>query len=307
MPNHGEDAKIAFIISYLSGSACQWVQSYLEVDMLGNQVELWLHDTTVFWREMNARYGQLNEGDNHRQELKKLRQKGTVQDYLIEFQRLLVYLGYNNITLHDMFYDHLSMEVKQSMLAQSFDPAGVTTFNQVAERALLIDMHIQQFAKVEKPKHASSPCATTTAHTTTTTTTQATTTKTLLSKGDQVFTIGTDGRATCGKVTKIAENAKGFNAPWVKRAGQEGKVKMTFNSLKKDTWPAPSTPSDPKGPGPMDIDSAGKGKVAALAPSASGEPVGLSAGSYSIRCSYTSNHSVSKFSCDSVDRARSDE
>ncbi|KAG8781151.1 hypothetical protein FRC12_022180 [Ceratobasidium sp. 428] len=68
MPNHGEDAKIAFIISYLSGSARQWVQSYLKVDMLGNQVVLWLHDTTLFWREMNARYGQLNEGDDHRQD-----------------------------------------------------------------------------------------------------------------------------------------------------------------------------------------------------------------------------------------------
>ncbi|KAG8723307.1 hypothetical protein FRC09_003859 [Ceratobasidium sp. 395] len=40
----------------------------------------------------------------------------------------------------------------------------------------------------------------------------------------------------------------------------DGEVKMTFDSLKKDTRPVPSAPSDPKGPGPMDVDSAGKGK-----------------------------------------------
>ncbi|KAG8781157.1 hypothetical protein FRC12_022186 [Ceratobasidium sp. 428] len=193
-----------------------------------------------------------------RQELKKLRQKGTVQDYLTEFQRLSAYLGYNDITLCDMFYDHLSMEVKHSMLAQSFDPAGTTTFNELAERALLIDKHIQQFAKTEKPKNNPSP-STSTAKTTTTTTTQTTTAKTLLSKGDRVFTIGTDGRATRGQVTKIAKNAKGFNAPWVKWDGQNDEVKMTFDSLKKDTRPAP-TPGTSKGPGPMDLDSAGKGK-----------------------------------------------
>ncbi|KAG8786825.1 hypothetical protein FRC12_016213, partial [Ceratobasidium sp. 428] len=76
-----------------------------------------------------------------------------------------------------------------------------------------------------------------------------------VAKGNRVFTIGTDGRATHGKVTKITKNAKGFNAPWVKWDGQDSEVEMTFDSLKKDTRPAPSTPSDPKGPGPMDIDT----------------------------------------------------
>ncbi|KAG8703939.1 hypothetical protein FRC09_003862, partial [Ceratobasidium sp. 395] len=79
--------------------------------------------------------------------------------------------------------------------------------------------------------------------------------KATVAKGDRVFTIGTDGRATHGKVTKITKNAKGFNAPWVKWDGQDSEVEMTFDSLKKDTRPAPSTPSDPKGPGPMDIDT----------------------------------------------------
>ncbi|KAG8709340.1 hypothetical protein FRC09_000728 [Ceratobasidium sp. 395] len=117
MSNHNEDQKVAFIISYLLGSARQWVQSYLEIDMLGNQVVLWLHDTTLFWREINARYGQINEGKDYRHDLKKLCQKGTVQDYLTEFQRLSAYLGYNDITLRDLFYDNLSMEVKLQLFS----------------------------------------------------------------------------------------------------------------------------------------------------------------------------------------------
>ncbi|QRV85087.1 Transposon Tf2-12 polyprotein [Ceratobasidium sp. AG-Ba] len=126
--------KIAFITSYLEGTASEWVNAFEEQQYINNINVPWLSDLAQFWTEFSQRYGDVNRSENHRALLRKLRQNKTVQEYVTQFNLYAAGLGYNDAALRDQFYDGLSDEIRNSMIAQNYDP---TTHNlaHVAGRA----------------------------------------------------------------------------------------------------------------------------------------------------------------------------
>jgi hypothetical protein len=270
-PGATEEQAARFIISYFDGAPKAWVQPFLEQEMLQNHRVPWLHSLGDFLAEFIARFGEANRDENACIKLKKLKHHGTVQDYLTGFQTHSASLGYNDVVLRDMFYDGLSQEIREDMLAQDFEPAGTTTFLEIAERALRIDRHCQ-LHKHEKSKSLSSaPANKATSFTPSSNASSNQATRDRLSKGDNVYMLQADGKAKKGKITDNGKNSKGIATPSVTWNGEKSPVQVPFNTIRRDNRPAPapssfsqllSPPKDPKGPGPMDIDAAGgKAKI----------------------------------------------
>jgi hypothetical protein len=72
-----------------------------------------------------------------------------------------------------------------------------------------------------------------------------------------------DNKAKKGAITAIGKNNWGFVMPMVKWNNVAKPVNILFSVLKRDTHPVSTITApkaDPKGPVPMDIDSATKGK-----------------------------------------------
>ncbi|QRV77354.1 Retrotransposon gag protein [Ceratobasidium sp. AG-Ba] len=221
-----DDDKIAFIISYLDGKASEWIQPHMEHDVL-RQALPWLHN------------------------------KSLVQDYVTEFQSLVAYVNYDDLALHDMFYEGLKDEIKMAMLSQLFDVKDNTTTGQmVVDRALLINQHLEQFAGRSIFENKNSPSSNNRAAT-------AVPACEKLSSGNAVYMIGTDGRAVKGKIESIGRTSRGQMVPNVKWTSQNATVQVPFPALKKDdrrtlgTSRAPPPPpvlAKGKGPGPMELD-----------------------------------------------------
>ncbi|QRW10465.1 Retrotransposon gag protein [Ceratobasidium sp. AG-Ba] len=186
MPSHTDEQKIAFITSYLEGTASEWVNAFEEQQYINNINVPWLSDLAQFWTEFSQRYGDVNRSENHRALLRKLRQNKTVQEYVTQFNLYAAGLGYNDAALRDQFYDGLSDEIRNSMIAQNYDP---TTHNlaHVAGRALDIDRHLISFGGKK-----TSNSSTKTSSVAKTVTTSSSSTQERFSKNDCVYMIGTD-------------------------------------------------------------------------------------------------------------------
>lgn len=254
-PNATAEAKVAFIFSLLEGTARDWLEPYMESDLLLGHRVPFLHDDALFWDQFKNRYGMVNRDENNRANLKALKQKGSVQEYLGLFQTYAATLGYNDVALRDMFYEGLSDEIINDMVSQDFEPLGNTTFQQVAERAL----------KIDKRRRPAKKQTSTSTRATSVTSTTTTSTREQFNKGDKVYMIGTDGRAKKGTIAEITKNAKGKTAPKVQWNGETTATTVPFATLRRDTRPAlPATASTPglakgSGPGPMELDGKGKG------------------------------------------------
>ncbi|QRW13670.1 Retrotransposon gag protein [Ceratobasidium sp. AG-Ba] len=258
MPSHTDEQKIAFITSYLEGTASEWVNAFEEQQYINNINVPWLSDLAQFWTEFSQRYGDVNRSENHRALLRKLRQNKTVQEYVTQFNLYAAGLGYNDAALRDQFYDGLSDEIRNSMIAQNYDP---TTHNlaHVAGRALDIDRHLISFGG-KKTSNSSTSKTSSVAKTATAT---SSSTQERFSKNDRVYMIGTDGRAKKGKITRIGPGLGGRIQPTVQWDGDSNEVKLQFRDLKKDTKPA-TAPPPKRDPDAMDLDNAGKGKKAVI-------------------------------------------
>ncbi|QRV78755.1 Retrotransposon gag protein [Ceratobasidium sp. AG-Ba] len=255
-PGISDNNKIAFIILYLDGKASEWIEPHMEHDVLRQTVP-WLHNVNLFWAEFEKRFGEIDRATKALKNLKSLKQKSSVQDYVTEFQSLAAYVNCDDLALHDMFYEGLKDEIKMAMLSQLFDVKdSAITGQMVVDRALLIDQHLEQFAGrsifENKNSSTSNNCANTTAQT-----------REKLSSGDAVYMIGTDGRAVKGKIESIGRNSRGQVVPNVKWTGQSSTVQVPFPALKKDDRPTSGTsralPPPPalakgKGLGPMELD-----------------------------------------------------
>ncbi|QRV95315.1 Retrotransposon gag protein [Ceratobasidium sp. AG-Ba] len=237
MPTHTNEQKIAFFMSYL------------EVP--------WLFDLTQLWAEFGQHYGDVNQSKNHHALLRTLKQNKTVQEYVTQFNLYAAGLGYNNAALRDQFYDGLSDEIRNSMIAQNYDP---TTHRvaEVANRTLEIDRHLISFGG-KKTSNMSTNKTSGSSTKATATTTGSSSTQERFSCNDQVYMIGTNGRAKKGKITKIGPGLGGQIQPTVQWDGDSNKVKLQFCGLKKGTKPA-AAPPPKKDPDAMDLDNAGKGK-----------------------------------------------
>jgi hypothetical protein len=165
-----------------------------------------------------------------------------------------------------MFYDGLKENIKDAMLSQNFDP-HTSTFTELTNRALQIDARLEAYkparssitSHVTPTKSSSNTNAAPTGSTPSSRTSQD-----CLNKGDPVFMIGADGKAKKGVITSIGKNTRGFATPTVQWNGSSETVSIPFSSIKRDNKPAATVAApkvDHKGPAPMDVDSAGKGKT----------------------------------------------
>jgi hypothetical protein len=98
-PNPSVDNQILFMISYLEGSAHDWLKPYLEQDLDPTNPVIWLHNAALFWTEFDCRFGEVNKVDNYCGKLCKLSQTKSAQDYLREFQTLSARLRYDTVVL----------------------------------------------------------------------------------------------------------------------------------------------------------------------------------------------------------------
>lgn len=154
-PSASEYQKVMFIVSYLEGTASEWLRPYNERDLIVPVP--FLHDTNLFWQEFEKRFGEVDKTGVYRKKLRSLKQTGSVQDYLRDFQTYAGPLGYGDNAIRDMFYDNLATYIMEAMLAQMFDP-NQHTFEEVATRALEIDQRSEAFkSRPSASKSSSKP------------------------------------------------------------------------------------------------------------------------------------------------------
>ncbi|CAE6469155.1 unnamed protein product [Rhizoctonia solani] len=266
-PGTTVDVQIAIIISLLDGKAHEWLEPYLEDDVVKGNTVSWLHDLDDFWTQFNSRFAEQNRTENFRAKLRALKQTKSVQQYFKDFQTYSQGLGYNDVSLRDMFYDGLSLKIKEMLMAQDYDHnAATVSLQTLAEKALKIDQRLEQFASQHgssKTTSSSGPSSSASGKKGTELSSAAQgAPRDKLTVGDKVYQIDSDGRARKGTISKIGRNAKGQAIPTVKwNTGDSSEA--SFKNIKKDAYPDTTTvPSVPKnsGPAPMDLDSAGSGK-----------------------------------------------
>ncbi|QRV79976.1 Transposon Tf2-12 polyprotein [Ceratobasidium sp. AG-Ba] len=201
------------MISYLDGKVSEWIEPHLEHNVLCQAVPL-LHNVSLFWAEFEKGFEEIDCATKALKNLKSLKQKLSVQDYVTKFQYLAAYVDYNNLALWDMFYKGLKDEIKMAMLSQLFDIEDDSTTGQmVVDHALLIDQYREQFSgqSMFDNKNTSSSKDHTVAPT------NNTCKKLLL--GDAVYMIVMDGCAVKRKIESIGQNNQGQVVPNVKWAG----------------------------------------------------------------------------------------
>ncbi|KAF8747987.1 hypothetical protein RHS01_11135 [Rhizoctonia solani] len=219
-PGSTVDEQIAFIISCLDGKAHEWLEPYLEEDVVK---------------------GILTE--NFHAKLRTLKQTKGVQDYYKDFQTYSQGLGYNDPSLRDMFYDGLSHKIKETLMVQDYDHADASvTLATLAEKALKVDQRLEQFAAQHKGSSSSSNQSGSKSSTSTSAAAQGAP-RDKLSVGEQVYAI-VDGKAKKGVLQKIGQNAKGIAVPIVK--WNDGTtMDVTFKTIKKDNHPVTATSTPP--------------------------------------------------------------
>ncbi|KAF8747079.1 Retrotransposon gag protein [Rhizoctonia solani] len=241
--NRSHEEKILWVTSYFEGAAEDWVRPYKERKVFRGEAVPLLEDIDVFWAKFTKHYVDTNCDEKYRQKWNNLRQKASVQEYTREFQQYSVSLGYSDETLRNKYYDGLKNDIKDIMLSTMFQWRRATA-QQVYDKAEEIANHIES-TRLSNP---SVPTARLSSNAAPTTISNPTPTCTRLNVGDNVYMID----------------------PTTRRAKKETKDTMIpFPSLKKDERPAAAAPvksiiaptpvlaSNPKGPGPMDLDGRG--------------------------------------------------
>jgi hypothetical protein len=259
------DEQIAFIISCLEGKAHEWLEPYLEQDIVSGTAVAWLHDLADFWEQFNARWNVSNKTENFRAKFRALKHTKSVQEYFKDFQMYSQTLGYNDVSLRDFFYDGLSVKIKEMLMAQDFDHGDArVTLQTLAEKALKIDQRLEAFqAQNKNTSHSSTSTTTTKSVTSPSTAAPTGNARDKLTVGEKVYMIGSDGKAKKGTIQAIGKNSKGAAVPTVKW-NDNTSSEASFKSIKKDAHPATTstttTSTSTTGPTPMDLDAAGKGK-----------------------------------------------
>ena len=85
--------------------------------------------------------------------MRSLIQTGGVQEYYKDFQTYSQGLGYNNVSLRDMFYNGLMIKIKEMMVSQNYDHTS-HTYEEVATKALEIESQLDAF-KAQQKQHQS--------------------------------------------------------------------------------------------------------------------------------------------------------
>ncbi|KAF8748169.1 hypothetical protein RHS01_10985 [Rhizoctonia solani] len=192
------DEQIAFIISCLDGKAHEWLEPYLEEDVVKGNPVSWLHNLDAFWLQFNARWNVQNRTENFRAKLRTLKQ--TKESKIItRTSRPTLKALVTTILLSGTYYDHADASV---------------TLATLAEKALKVDQRLEQFAAQHKGSSSSSNQSGSKSSTSTSAAAQGAP-RDKLSVGEQVYAI-VDGKAKKGVLQKIGQNAKGIAVPIVK-------------------------------------------------------------------------------------------
>ncbi|KAF8747817.1 hypothetical protein RHS01_11265 [Rhizoctonia solani] len=236
-PGSTVDEQIAFIISCLDGKAHEWLEPYLEEDVVKGNPVSWLHNLDAFWLQFNARWNVQNRTENFRAKLRTLKQTKGVQDYYKDFQTYSQGLD----------YDHADASV---------------TLATLAEKALKVDQRLEQFAAQHKGSSSSSNQSGSKSSTSTSAAAQGAP-RDKLSVGEQVYAIVME-RLRRGSSKKLAKMPKGLQfqllsgmmaPPWM----LPSKLSRRITTQSLPPTPAPRLPPPPpaqSGPSPMDLDSA---------------------------------------------------
>jgi hypothetical protein len=138
------EQQINFIMSYLEGTAREWLHPHLDNEIIQNVWIPWLHHVALFWQEFDKQFGEINRVENYCSKLRTLSQMKSVQRYLCGFQSYAAPLNYNDKTLHDMFYEGLKPKIRETMVLQDFDPLDPNTaFEVLTDWALRIDQWLE--------------------------------------------------------------------------------------------------------------------------------------------------------------------
>src|SRR5882757_3061185 len=112
---NGERAKIAFILSYCKGGKSdKWANWIFEI-IEANEPEA-PRTAKEFFNLIQAYFGDPEKQLTARTKLDSLKQNGTVDDYIIEFQELAVEMGYQNHDLCHRFMVGLKEKVRDHCL-----------------------------------------------------------------------------------------------------------------------------------------------------------------------------------------------
>ncbi|KAG8701772.1 hypothetical protein FRC09_005149 [Ceratobasidium sp. 395] len=220
--------------------AHEWLEPYLEQDVVMGAPVTWLHDLPGFWAQFNVHWNVANKTENFRAKFTALKQTNSVQEYFKDFQTYSQGLGYNDQSLHDSFYDGLSVRIKEILMTQNYNHLAPTvTLQLLADKALQIDQHLEAFQVQNKGAYsqATSTCSKNTSLPLTASPGIA---RDKMSFGEKVYMLGSDGKTCKGTVQTIGKHDKGAKIPTVKWS-DGSRSKAAFKQLKKDSYPGGAT------------------------------------------------------------------
>jgi len=117
-----DDAKCRFIALHLGGLALEWCEKNLN-EFLTAPMTDWTERTKAlfmgpneFLEEIEKAFGNPDQGDQAARKLDHLKQKGSVQDYAAEFQRITNQLNYDDDLLQRLYIKGLKERVQHAIL-----------------------------------------------------------------------------------------------------------------------------------------------------------------------------------------------
>lgn len=259
--------KVMWIVGFIEGTPKKYIMTFLKKEAANNGSVAWLADPDTLLDELRRRYGDTNKKEKYRLKYNALKQTSSVQDYVRDMEEYSLELNYNDDNIRDHFYDGLKKEITDMMMYQGFEK-DTKTKDEVFQEAERIDRYLANHKRTNP-----TPTPNTTERIKTASTVPAPTggagPRIRLNVNDPVFRI-MNGRAQKGKIESIGR-VNGALIPSIKWNNTSQIEQVPFNTLRKDERPLPPTPVttipappkkiDPKGPGPMDLDGRGIGKI----------------------------------------------
>jgi Retrotransposon gag protein/Zinc knuckle len=134
-----DEEKVSYAISRLRDRAHAWVQAYRDKV----PPPAWLSDYDLFAAEFLLRFGKPPNQRNAANNLRSLRQTGSVVDYATEFQQAAAVLGWPDPPLMAQFEHGLKDAVKDELYFRAID---ITDLESYIRMAITIDQYLQEKA-----------------------------------------------------------------------------------------------------------------------------------------------------------------
>jgi len=134
-----EERKALFIVSYFEGSAFKWFDQYLRewldptipMEQKSQETQVLCTNTEALTNKMIILWGEEDEEGAAERRLKRLRQTGTVANYLSEFEQWAPRTRWDDHAFRFQFYDGLKDSIKDD-IARGPKPATLVSLQKVA-------------------------------------------------------------------------------------------------------------------------------------------------------------------------------